>query len=696
MQKSEVNQMKKKDEIRAEDLLHRLQKHIDEPGIPQTNEEEDASSPKPSTLEELFGHSFIRRGSSTSTRSMTKAKPIHPAKKQDPSTAIDPTKSRIDETKYDLRAIFGMNDESKPKASEVPSSTPASVESDPYDQLSSSQKKKLAANYRKNLWKQRIAIALFIVMSVCALFWENAEFFGSIDRLPEFLNYVRYPVTAGWLSLQLMVFAAMLFPEAFSIKKSKRTFTDPVLIFLTIWGLHTVYLIVRIIFFSKTPMLSFSLPVLFAGLLAKLHAYGMEKREYLSFCIAFSSKDKYTLRLLEGDDAGLERQELQGVMPEDTRYFAVEKIRSVLGFQREIHTKGSVKRPIRLLIPGAIFIGICFGMVWWNLSHSMNEAIAVGMGAVAVSMPFSLLYVFYAPMTTLSVGAYQSGSAVIGERAMDEYAAPAVVTFQDSEVFPPERVQLMGVKVFGNHDLSKVIGYASAIFCATGGALGEMFSSVVSDTGYTADMDFITVSENGIEAAVDGELVRIGSRSFLREEGVMVLANERDMETDDAVLYMAISKEAVARIEISYEMDENFENIAKNLFRSGICVAIKTFDPNINRAFLEKRIRWGSDMPLKIVRGREKKDRILRRVSAESLLLSASQRGLFETVKYCRTTRNLMQIGVILAGLSMLAAIPIYWLVLKMIGFEQVTSLNLLIYQLIWLLPVLVITKLFG
>ena len=195
---------------------------------------------------------------------------------------------------------------------------------------------------------------------------------------------------------------------------------------------------------------------------------------------------------------------------------------------------------------------------------------------------------------------------------------------------------------------------------------------------------------------MDGELVRMGSRAFLKEEGIEVHSDERDMETDDAVIYMAIGKEAVARIEIEYEMDEDFENIARNLFRSGICVAIKTFDPNINREFLERRIRWGSDMPLKIIRGRDKKDRILRRESAESLLLSASQRGLFETVKYCRTTRNLMQIGVILAGLSMLAAIPIYWIVLKLVGFHQVTSLNLLVYQLIWLLPMLVVTKLFG
>lgn len=690
--------MNNKDEIKAGDLLNQLRKHIDEPGIPEGKQEtENNQNKRPETLEELFGHQFIRRGNTT-TRAVAKAQPVKPAKKEDVENTLDPMKARIDETQYDLRSIFGMNSEDTPHSSNAESFVEKPKKAaDPYDQLSASRKKAIAADYRRQMVKQRIAIVLFVILSVVALFWENAEFFGLTDSLPVFMNMKLYPVTVGWLSLQLMVFAILLFPELFQIKSRKISkAANPTQIFLTAWLLHVAYLLVRIFFFSKAQMLTFSLPVLFAGLLAKLYAYGVVKREYLSFCVAFSAKDKYTLHLLEGDDASLEHQELKDYMPEGTRYFAVEKVRSVLGFQREMNTCGSVKRPIRLLIPGAIFMGICFAIVWWSKSDSMEQAFSVGMGAILVSLPFSLFYVFYAPMTALSSLAFHGGSAVIGERAMDEYAAPAVVTFQDSEVFPPERVHLTGVKVFDNFDLSKAIGYASAIFCATGGALGDMFSSVVSDTGYTADMDFITVSESGIEAAVDGELVRMGSRAFLKEEGIEVHSDEWDVETDDAVLYMAIGKEAVARIEVEYGMDEDFENIARNLFRSGICVAIKTFDPNINREFMERRIRWGSDMPLKIIRGRDKKDRILRRESAESLLLSASQRGLFETVKYCRTTRNLMQIGVILAGLSMLAAIPIYWIVLKLVGFHQVTSLNLLVYQLIWLLPMLVVTKLFG
>jgi hypothetical protein len=692
--------MKKNDEIHANDLLDQLRKHVETPQIVQKapEEEEDSQTQQAgSPLEKLFGHDALRRRGN-GPRMVTKAKPIPPTRRKTESDSPDPTKARIDETEYDLKAIFGIKgdkDEEKVERKQPVSREPkAKRKVDPYDSLSVKEKKSIAADYRKQLRLQRVGIALLLVMMFLVLIWENTAFFGI--KLPDYLNAQRYPVVNGWIAIEWMVLSILLLPETFRTKRKSERVGAPRRIFAVMVIVHTLYVLFRIVFLPNDPMISFCLPVLFCGLLAKFCTYGAIKREYLAFCVAFSSKEKYTLRMLEGDEAALEREELRDHLPESTRFFAVERISSVLGFHREINMPGSVKRPVRLLVPASVLLGVCFGLLGWSITHSLSDALAVGMSGYLLTMPISLLYVFYAPMTSLAKGAHQSNAAVMGERAMDEYAPPAVVTFSDAEVFPPEQVSLMGVKVFDDADMAKVIGYASAIFCATGGALGEMFSLVVSDTGYTADMDFITVSEDGLEAAVDGELVMVGTRNYLRQRGVKVPLDKRDLHTDEAVMYMAISRKAVGRMELVYEMADDFEEIAQNLFRAGICVAIKTFDPNINREFLERQIRWSGDMPLKIVRGKEKKDRILHRDSAESLLLSSTKRGLFEALKACRTTRTLMQIGVILAGLSMLATIPVFWLVLKMLGVDEVTSLNVFVYQLIWLLPMFGITKLFG
>ncbi len=690
---------RKKEQVHADDLLNQLKKHVKPPSIQpekkRPDAEESGNVAQPKTLEELFGHDFIRRDANTETRAVTKAKPIAPERRENAPGPIDPTKARIDENQYDLQAIFGMKEDAaeKPPVRTPPRTKKTVKPDDPYDRLSTAQKRKIAADYRRMLWKQRGCVFLLLLLTAFAMLWENADVFGI--RFPDFLDQTRYPATAGWIAVQFTVWGIILVPEVLQFGRKNDRNVAPIRLFAIMVLVHTVYVLLRMLLTDER-MVTFCLPVLTFGICAKLCSYGAIKREYAAFTVAFSSKEKYTLRMLEGADADLERNALRDHMPEDTRYFAVERVRSVLGFKREMAARSTVKRPVKLLTVLALMIGLGFGIGVWYSSRSLTEAMTVGIGGFFFAMPLSLLYVFYAPLTTLATGARRMNAAVMGERALDEYAPPSVVTFQDSEVFPPDQVQLVGVKVFGDADLSKVIGYASAIFCATGGSLGEMFSLVVSDTGYTADMDFITVSENGVEAAVDGELVLIGSRSFLKEAGIRVPSDGRDLNTDCGVMYMSVAGEAVARLEVSYQMDEDFESIALNLFRSGVCVAIKTFDPNINRAYMERCIRWGSDMPLKIIRGKEKKDRILHREAAESILLSGTKRGLFETVKFCRTTRHLMQIGVALAVLSLLLSVPIFALLLKMMGIETVTSLNLMIYQLIWLLPTLVIVKVFG
>ena len=687
--------MKKNDEIHANDLLDKLKKHVDTPQIVEkVTLEEETEKEQPHPLEKLFGHDALRRRGN-SPRMVAKAKPIPPAKRRSGEDTLDPTKARIDEADYDLKAIFGIKEDTPDEKKQTRTRSRESKKAeDPYDHLTVAEKKSIASDYRKQIRVQRISLWILAFMMFLTLIWENTALFGV--KLPDYLDIKQYPAVNGWIAIQWMVLSVVLPPETFRSKRKFERVGAPRRIYVVMVITHTLYILFRIAFLPNAPMITFCLPVLFCGFLAKYCTFGAIKREYMAFCVAFSSKEKYTLRMLDRSESELERSALAKQVPKSTSYFAVERTRSVLGFHREINRPGSVKRPVKLLVPASVAVGICFGFLGWSLSKSLSDALVVGMGGYLLTMPVSLLYVFYAPMTALARGAYQSNAAVMGERAMDEYAPPAVVTFADSDVFSPDQVKLMGVKVFDDADMSKVIGYASAIFCATGGALGEMFSLIVSDTGYTADMDFITVSENGLEAAVDGELVMIGTRDYLRERGVRVPADKRDLDTDEAVMYLAIARKTVGRMELVYEMDEEFEEIAQNLFRSGVCVAIKTFDPNINRQFMERRIHWNGDMPLKIVRGKEKKDRILYNEAAESLLLASSQGGLFETLKACRTTRTLMQIGVVLAGLAMLVTIPGYWMVLKMLGIDEVTSLNILIYQLIWLLPMVGITKLFG
>lgn len=699
----------KQNKIHAEDLLVKLQKHIATPEIPeeraddQADSDEKAGESKPLTLEELFGHTFIdRKSSRASQKSLVKPqKQKRPEKKEE---TADRTKAKIDETDYNLMTIFGMegNDDSESEqiseAGKAEQAKPAEqYEPDAYDALTAEDKKRIIANYRKGLRSRALRLLLLLLLGIAVLIWETAALLGA--TLPAFLNTAAYPVTTGWLAIQVMVFSAVLVSgtlHAFRKGKGEKRRASPEMIFLALLIVHTLYLIVRIVAFSGNTMVTYCLPVMLSAVYCELYHYYEWKREYRTFRIAFSSKYKYTLRESKDDSAKSEREALGDCMPEDSRYFMVERVKNVESFHRLFNAEGPVKRPIKFILPLAFMMALCLGVIIFATSHSAETAFSAAMGVFAMIMPVSLLYVFYAPMASLSDLAYHQNAAVVGEGAMEEYAPPAAVVFTDADLFAPEDIQLVGVKVYENADLSKVLGYASAIFCETGGALGEMFASIVEATGYTADMDFITVDDDGLRAAVNGELVLVGNLEYMKQGGITVPFDSRNFDSENSIMYLAIGRRLAAKMEIAYEIDRDFESVAKNIFRSGMGVAIKTFDPNISRSMLEAHIRWGGDMPLKIVRGKDKNDRIVLKESAPGWIVSSTRRGLFETVKLCGVTRHLMQTGVVLAALSMLVSIPVLWLILKFAGASYINTVTATIYQAIWLLPAISLTKLFG
>lgn len=701
--------MDKKDKIHAEDLLEKLQKHIGTHEIPESKPSEETQSdegstvPQPTTLEELFGHTFIdRKSSRAAQKSLVKSgskKQKRPEKKEE---AADKTKAKIDETDYNLRTIFGMDseDEQSPNLDEVIATAQvdeAVSEPDAYDHLTETEKKKIAIGYRRGQRLRALRVLGLLVLGVLTLFWELAGLLGA--SLPGILNRSGYPVSCGWLAVQVMVFAALLVSGTFSAfrkRKGEKRQPTPELIFFALLIAHTVYLLVRIFFFANHTMSTYCFPVMLSAIYCELYHYYEWKREYRTFRIAFSPKFKYTLHEAKEQSAKSEREALADCVPEDTRFFMVERVKNVESFHRLFNAQGPVKRPIKLILPAAIFISLCFSVFVFASTDSIESAVTVAMGVFSMTMPISLLYVFYAPMASLSDMAYDQKAAVVGEGAMEDYTPPAAVIFTDADLFPPENIQLVGVKVYENADLSKVLGYASAIFCETGGALGEMFESIVESTGYTADMDFITVDDDGVRAAVNGELVLVGNLEYMKHEGITVPYDSRNFDSDNCIMYLAIGRRLAAKMEIAYELDREFESIAKNIFRSGMCVAIKTFDPNISRAMLAEHIRWGGDMPLKIVRGKDKNDRITVKESAAGWIVAANRRGLFETVKLSGATRHLMQTGVVLAALSILVSIPVLWLILRFGDVMHINAITAAIYQAVWLLPAISITKLFG
>ncbi len=180
-------------------------------------------------------------------------------------------------------------------------------------------------------------------------------------------------------------------------------------------------------------------------------------------------------------------------------------------------------------------------------------------------------------------------SAIIGEKAMFDYAATDVMTFSDTEVFGSEDVSLQRINVNGHNDnLEKALRQMSALFMCVGGPLETLFSNAL-DRKCPPAVD-VQIFDEGIIGIVDGSTVFAGTLGFMKENGIKVLLDKEgriERQSDSTkIMYAAEKGEAYAKFYIRYSFSEEFSMLLPILDDYGITPLVYTRDPNVSRRLL--------------------------------------------------------------------------------------------------------------
>ena len=62
-------------------------------------------------------------------------------------------------------------------------------------------------------------------------------------------------------------------------------------------------------------------------------------------------------------------------------------------------------------------------------------------------------------------------------------------------------------------------------------------------------------------------------------------------ESSVGIMYIAYQGQLAAKVYVQYTIDNEFEQILAQLYKTGMCVGIKSFDPNIDDVLLSKKIK---------------------------------------------------------------------------------------------------------
>ena len=616
----------------------------------------------------------------------------------------------FDETDANLMLAFGMEDElekamGKENADRLRSDMEKSI---PEDQIKKKkvreekpgelrefitpvEAKGIFENYKTAFGKNALSLFAMAAVVIVLFFYENIITLGG--HLPDALNPVYYPVVNVMVGLQFLFIGAGIAYR--SLIKGIRGLIDRKPVpesFIPLILLVSVIFAVCVCFFSPdvTPV-TFNFPASLCLLFAVLNERMDLRREIMSFNIISSKRTKFALEKLELGDAELETKAFDKFLPKQPAVFKINKTGFIDGYFRRTKAYPSTKLVLKAFIPASAAIAAASLVMGAILLRDWQSAVMLAYTAFFFSLPATVFIAFGLPAFRASKLAFAENSAFVGESALDEYTTAGSISFDDREVFPTAGVKLRSVKVFGSGRIDTVIYNVASIYSVLGGPLSDVLNVATADLGRSEDTEILSVDNEGVEALVDGKA------DYLRKNGYVPVSDPDDEEIvsggEISIMYLVCDDEVIAKLYIRYRIDPGFEVTVKRLYKSGICVGIKTVDPNINDEMLSTKIKLAK-YPVRVLkysdisgsrRGSDRTDSgIVSKKSAKALL---SVFTLCDRIKHVTKTNIAVDIITMITGLAVCIATAVIGSVVS------VPSLYVALFQLFWLIPVYLMSK---
>ena len=417
------------------------------------------------------------------------------------------------------------------------------------------------------------------------------------------------------------------------------------------------------------------------------------KRIHRSFRICGKRGEKLAAEEVDGESA--EAEAFREILEGEPRFFSVQKTGFIDGFFRRATLPSRAERSYLFTLIAALLL--CAGFAVYSHVKTPDLALTFSrfMTAAVMVFPMSGIFTVVLPFSHLSRKAAKKACAIVSAADADYYAESDVVSFTDKEIFPPRSVKVSTIRTYGQTRIDKAILYAAMVFQKLGGPLSLVFKKTISGVcdEIPEDFDFREITADGLCAHIEDKDVFVGNKNYLLSYDFGYTKDEID-ESFEAnsgkIMYMVIGTELAAKFYIRYSISSRFKKTVHTLFKAGICPAVKTCDPNID-ADLFRSLLQNDKIPAGIVKTCEAmKDAPMKERSESGIVCTSTIANLLTTFSLCDSLKHLSRANVVMAIVSMVLGAGIVAFLFFIGSITKITALFALIYQLLWLIPVII------
>ncbi len=330
-----------------------------------------------------------------------------------------------------------------------------------------------------------------------------------------------------------------------------------------------------------------------------------------------------------------------------------------------------------------------------GLTGGVETGLQTWSAAILAACPATIFICQTRPLHILQRRLHRFGSVICGWQGVSAARGRAVVPVSDEDLFPGGSVKINGVKFYSSRNPDTIIGYATAVMSASSNCLAPLFEHMLkSRRAQSFEVDaFQSYGDQGFGGIVCGESVLVGTQEFLKSMGVEMPAGTRVNQA----IYVSIDGEFSVLFALSFGKLKGVSAGLDSLCgHRKLSPVLATCNFLLDEGFI--RSKYGVDtrrISFPDIRDREKLSQW--QPDEEKCICCAltTQEGLAGTAFAITGARNLRTASIagaaihILGGVLGMGAV----LALTLVGrTDLLTPLNLLLFELIWAIPGLMIS----
>ena len=297
------------------------------------------------------------------------------------------------------------------------------------------------------------------------------------------------------------------------------------------------------------------------------------------------------------------------------------------------------------------------------------------------------------PMYYLSRRLSRSGCAAAGYAGAKAVSRPRRLVLTDDDLFPAGTVTLNGYKVFGE-ERSRAVSYAASVARAAGSSLTPLLErQLTAEGGFRLPVEWVNYcEEGGVEANIRGETVLMGSAYFMKKRKV---ALPRDMKLSTGV-FLAVDGALTAVFAVKYQPSRNAEWALRTLKRFHIVPVLAVRSGNVTPGLIKRKFGVDAKPVYPDVSTRLALAQLAEQ-QGEQPCVAICREGLMplvESVAGSRRAVKAVRTATILSYIGAAAGVALAYYLTSVGNFALLTPIAMVLYQVLWLLPTLLLAGL--